>query len=303
MPQPTADGVPETDVIAADAPEWFRRALEVPVEVDTLVVDGATIACRRWGGRDKPPLVLVHGGGANSRWWDHVAPQLTAACSVVALDLSGHGDSDHRASYSFATWANEILTVAEQAGDGQPAVVVAHSMGGLATVQAAASSGDRLKGIVIIDSPITQISPEEQAGRLSAFGPKRVYPSVAAALERFHPVPDQPSSLSYVIDHVARTSLLEVPDGWMWKFDPGFTDRGARPLPETLSRVIAPFALLRAQFGLVTADMGRDMVAQSQGPSLVVEVPQAYHHVMLDQPLALVTAVRTILAAWDYGER
>jgi pimeloyl-ACP methyl ester carboxylesterase len=35
--------------------------------------------------------------------------------------------------------------------------------------------------------------------------------------------------------------------------------------------------------------------------AIVVEIPQAYHHVMLDQPLALVAATRTVLAAWRHG--
>jgi len=30
----------------------------------------------------------------------------------------------------------------------------------------------------------------------------------------------------------------------------------------------------------------------------VVEIPEAYHHVMLDQPLAFVATLRAILDAW-----
>jgi hypothetical protein len=32
----------------------------------------------------------------------------------------------------------------------------------------------------------------------------------------------------------------------------------------------------------------------------VVEIPQCYHHMMLDQPLALVSAFRTLLADWEH---
>ncbi len=35
------------------------------------------------------------------------------------------------------------------------------------------------------------------------------------------------------------------------------------------------------------------------GPSApIVEVPEAQHHVMLDQPLAFVAALRTLLQSW-----
>jgi len=32
---------------------------------------------------------------------------------------------------------------------------------------------------------------------------------------------------------------------------------------------------------------------------VVVEIPDAGHHVMIDQPLALVVGIRTVLASWD----
>jgi pimeloyl-ACP methyl ester carboxylesterase len=34
----------------------------------------------------------------------------------------------------------------------------------------------------------------------------------------------------------------------------------------------------------------------------IVEVPEAQHHVMLDQPLAFVAAVRMLLENWIRGE-
>ena len=30
----------------------------------------------------------------------------------------------------------------------------------------------------------------------------------------------------------------------------------------------------------------------------MITVPEAYHHVMLDQPLAFVSAIRSLLAVW-----
>ena len=33
----------------------------------------------------------------------------------------------------------------------------------------------------------------------------------------------------------------------------------------------------------------------------MVEIPLAYHHVMLDQPLSLVTAIRTLLSDWRHS--
>src|SRR5690606_6171037 len=80
-------------------PQWFTTALATPAEQASTTVDGAAIAYRSWGSGAERGLVLVHGGAAHSWWWDHVAPLLAGSGKVVALDLSGHGDSDRRDSY------------------------------------------------------------------------------------------------------------------------------------------------------------------------------------------------------------
>src|SRR2546429_9630981 len=80
-------------------PAWFSAALAAPVQEGVITVDGASIAFRAWGDPGGRSLVLVHGGAAHSRWWDHIAPMLTDGWRVVAVDLSGHGDSDPRGRY------------------------------------------------------------------------------------------------------------------------------------------------------------------------------------------------------------
>ena len=98
------------------APQWFVDALAAPVETGKVEAAGATIAYRAWGEAGQPGIVLVHGGMAHSGWWDHIGPQLARGRRVVALDLSGHGDSDHRDHYDLETWSAEILVAAEGGG-------------------------------------------------------------------------------------------------------------------------------------------------------------------------------------------
>lgn len=286
---------------SGDGPEWFRLALAAPVTDATVEVNGCTIAYRCWGNPGNPGVVLVHGGAAHSRWWDHVAPFFSDECCVIALDLSGHGDSGRRSRYSTGDWADEVLAVADRVTGAEPPVVAAHSMGGFAAICAAATSGNRLKGVIIVDSPVRTMSPEEEASREGRFATVRTYLSRSAALARFRPVPDQPNPLPFVVDHVARTSVRPVGDGWSWKFDPAcFAGRGS-PDPDLLSLVTCRVALLRAQFGLVTPDIGAFMYEKLGRNAPVIEIPDAYHHIMLDQPLSLVTAIRTLLADWRHS--
>lgn len=149
-----------TDV--GTAPYWFTAALDVKPEHCDVEVDGCRIHLRAWGDTALSPLVLVHGGGAHSGWWDHIAPFLSRTHRVTAPDLSGHGDSDCRASYHLYTWALEVVTVPSATGaSGQP-TIVGHSMGGWVTVAAATHYGTQIDSIVVIDSPLRDRAPEAQ---------------------------------------------------------------------------------------------------------------------------------------------
>jgi pimeloyl-ACP methyl ester carboxylesterase len=287
-------------VDAVQPPSWFIAALGTGAEQGTTEVAGTTIAYRAWGQRGQGGIVLVHGGAAHARWWDHIAPLLASGHRVAALDLSGHGDSGRRESYSLDAWAEEVLAVAAAAGIAGPPVVIGHSMGGFVALRAASRYGARLAGAVAIDSPVRDITPEERAAREQrAFGPLRVYPTREAAMARFRPIPDQPV-LPYIAEHVAATSIHPVPGGWSWKFDPRIFDRH-QFVPALLTRLDCRVALFRAEYGLVSAQMSEVMYDRLGRVAPVIEIPAAAHHVMMDQPIALVTAIRTLLSDWDHS--
>jgi pimeloyl-ACP methyl ester carboxylesterase len=292
--------------IHPDAPNWFRRAVAVPVEDGWVDVGGARIHYLAWGATDRRGLLFVHGGGANAHWWTHLAARFADDFRVVAIDLSGHGDSDHRAGYQLEQWTDEVVAVAAAAGiDGLP-VVIGHSLGGFVTIATAARHGELVDGVIVVDSPVTTPSPESQSQSRDNFGRPRVYPDVEFAVSRFRAVPEQRFNLDYVIDHVARRSMKAVDGGWSWKFDRTMFDsfggsmRGiAKPY---LLQVRCRFALLRAEYGLISPEIRAEMYEALGRVAPVVELPQAGHHPMLDQPLVLLTALRALLADWDHSE-
>jgi pimeloyl-ACP methyl ester carboxylesterase len=291
------------------APDWFRRALEVPFDDEHVKVDGASIHFLAWGEPGRRGMVFVHGGGAHAHWWTHVAARFADDFRVLAIDLSGHGDSDHRPDYSLDQWTDEVLAVAQAGGVDGPPVVVGHSMGGFVTIATAGRHPDHLAGAVVCDSPVSAPDPEVSAANVgSAFGVPRTYPSVEAALERFRTVPPQEHYLDYVIDHVARHSLHEVPDGWQWKFDrrvfAQFGSKGSirASALHHLPHVRCRLALLRSEHGLVTKDIGDAMYEGLGRVTPIIEIPEAGHHAMLDEPLILLTALRTLVADWDHSD-
>jgi pimeloyl-ACP methyl ester carboxylesterase len=167
-------------------------------------------------------------------------------------------------------------------------------------LRAAGLFGAGLEGIVVIDSPVQDLTPEERAARESrAFGPLRVYPTRDAAIARFHPMPDQPT-LPYVLAHVATTSIRAVEGGWSWKFDPAVFGRSRGSLT-LLRHLDCRVALFVAEHGIVpptTTELMYDKLGQL---APVIEIPAAGHHIMLDQPIALVTGIRTLLSDWDHS--
>jgi pimeloyl-ACP methyl ester carboxylesterase len=288
------------------APDWFVRAVAEPYADLTVEVDGCAVHSLAWGERGRRGLVFVHGGGAHAHWWTPLAATFAAEFRVVAIDLSGHGDSGHRERYVPEQWADEIVAAAEHAGIGGLPVVVGHSMGGFVTIVTAARHGDAVSGVIICDSPVSELDPEISAFHLrEAFGRPRTYATPDDAIARFRTVPSQEHYLDYVIDFVARHSLKAVEGGWQWKFDRRIFEQfgaGVRSIATPyLSEVDCRLALLRSECGLVTPDIGASMYEKLGRVTPVIEIPEAGHHAMLDQPLLLLTALRTLLADWDHS--
>jgi len=293
------------------APAWFARSLAAPVERCSVDVEGTVIRYLAWGDRGAPTLVLVHGGAAHAQWWAPLAPLFTDDFRVLALDLSGHGDSDRRETYSVTTWADEVLAVATDGGGSGRPVVVGHSMGGFVTIATAAVHGTELDGAVVIDAPVRRPDPETMEGVSGGmFRAPKVYPDLVEGMRHFHLVPPQPCENGWLVGHIARHSLREVEGGVSWKFDPGiFTRRTGPDRPSEygplLSRAACRVAIVNGSDSAIVNDETRAYMAEllADSPAAVagvpfVEVPESQHHVLLDQPLALVAALRAVFGSW-----
>jgi pimeloyl-ACP methyl ester carboxylesterase len=89
--------------------------------------------------------------------------------------------------------------------------------------------------------------------------------------------------------------VREEDGGWAWKFDAGiFAHEPLRP--DDVSQLDCPVAVVRPERGLVDAEMGAMLSERLGEAAHLIEVPAAGHHIMLDQPIALVTGLRALLA-------
>lgn len=279
------------------APAWFEAAVAAPHVRARVMVEGAEVEWLAWGEEGRPGLLLLHGNGANADWWRFTAPLLAAGgLRVAALSWSGMGNSDHRARYTTGLFLAEALAAAEAAGLGERFAVAGHSFGGVPAAALAAHHADRVARAIIIDTPFGLLGdrrPPRGPAR-----PHRVYPDLASALARFRWAPVQPSPNLYIADFIARTSLKAVEGGWTWKFDPFLWEHFAfGDANQWLGQAQAPLDYLWGEQSLlVGAGVVAGVRALAPAGTRFVPIPEAHHHVMADQPLALVAALRALLA-------
>lgn len=280
-------------------PEWFFEAVETPFEERAVEVDECDVAYQLWGGADahKPGILFIHGMNAHAHWWDFIAPHFLDGYRCAAMNLTGMGDSDYRYQYDGTTYAEEIRAVCDHAGFGDGVAVVAHSFGGSMAVKAAGLFPDRFGALILVDSGIRH--PEEPVPERPPMGGRaKVYPDKASALARFRLQPPQSCDNDYVLQYIARQSLMPVDGGWTWKFD--------EDLPGTLKnaeRTADDYRLLELPVGVIygadsalfsarTLEYLRELVPHDF-PAVALE--NAQHHVFLDQPLAFVAALEQML--------
>jgi pimeloyl-ACP methyl ester carboxylesterase len=291
--------------VTAVPPQWFTDAVNRRPEHRFAEVHGCRLHYRSWGVHGAPPLILLHGGGAHSAWWDHIAPELVHGHHVIAPDLSGHGDSGRRESYTLATWAGEVLALSQAVAPGHRPTIVGHSLGGWIASTVAMRFGRAVSGVVVIDSPLRNGAPEERP--LRTRGNPAGCRSRDEIVGRFRPVPEQDEVLPYVAHHVASQSVVKRNGAWFWKFDPEvFARRHSGDMPaeeEELEHVLdvisCRIAYFRCARGLVPDEMADRIrhILQLRGP--FIEIANAGHHPMLDQPQALVASIRTLVELWS----
>jgi pimeloyl-ACP methyl ester carboxylesterase len=104
-----------------------------------------------------PPLLLIHGFGASTYTWRHVAPILAQTHRVIAVDLKGFGQSDKPFDSRYSVFDQaELLAQLIEEKDLHNLTLVGHSFGGGVALRLALEADERLKGrisrLVLLDS-------------------------------------------------------------------------------------------------------------------------------------------------------
>lgn len=291
------------------APQWFHDAIANAPERTFVDVRGAAIEALAWGERGKPGLLFVHGNGACADWWSFIAPHFAATHRVAAFSMSGMGGSAWRDRYTYDLYVDEAFAVAEAAGlfaSATRPVIVGHSFGAFITSGVVGRAGARVGGAMLLDGPFLGSAARKRQRELRGAPRKRIYDTLEQALARFRFAPDQDCENLFITDWIARASIRQFRRnddsiGWTWRFDPhrfmGF--QHGYPAND-LAAARCPIAVIGgAHSGFVTERRMYELAPHVPQGSPFVVIPDSDHHIMADQPLALVTAISTQLANWS----
>lgn len=187
------------------------------------------IAGKVWGEPGGLPVIGLHGWLDNAATFDLIGPRLQGV-HLVALDLPGHGLSDHLPAGGYSLWqqAATVLQVADELG-WERFALLGHSMGGIISCILSGSLPERIRGAAMIDGllPVTgeaRDAPEQMA---------RFFRASQALTRKRRPIYDSQAKAvsARVLGGASRISrsaaaclaergLRPEQGGWTWRTDP-----------------------------------------------------------------------------------
>lgn len=106
------------------------------------------------GDHEGEPIVFIHGIGGRWQAWSQEIGLVAHTWHPFSVDLRGHGrSSSAETGYRFGDYPRDIISLLENK-IGRPAVLVAHSLGAVASIGVASERPDLVRAVVLEDPPI-----------------------------------------------------------------------------------------------------------------------------------------------------
>jgi pimeloyl-ACP methyl ester carboxylesterase len=278
-------------------------------EESTLQIPGLRIAARVWGPAEGLRVLALHGWLDNASSFDLLAP-LLPGLRIVAIDLPGHGNSEHRPAghgYHFVDYVHDVHAVLE-ALQWPTVSLLGHSMGGGIACLFAGTFPERVERLALLEglAPLTaepHEAPERLAEGIRRLAKVRVAPKLHLSLDAMvarlrQASPGMSEQAARVL--VSRSARL-VDGGASWRSDPRLRSPALLRLTRDqvyafLGRITCPTLIVRALDGFpFDADEARNQVRHIPD-GRVVEV-EGGHHVHLDDPSRIAEVLELFFAS------
>ncbi|HEV2311423.1 MAG TPA: alpha/beta hydrolase [Acidimicrobiia bacterium] len=282
--------------IAWQGPPTVRR------ESVVVTPEGRRLSALVWG--DGPPdLVLLHGGAQNAHTWDTVALALDRP--LVAVDLPGHGHSDHRDEGPFGPRLNakDVAAALRVLAPDAP-LVVGMSLGGLTGIALTSEAPELVRKLALVD--VTPGVDRDKAAPIAQFiaGPESFesFDEILARTIQYNPTRTE-SSLRRGVLHNA----VQRDDGrWVWRYQrPRLVEQDNLEIPadfatlwDDVSAIKVPLMLVRGGAKGTVVDDGDVAELRRRQPNVRVELVEgAGHSIQGDRPIELAHLLQDFLTS------
>jgi pimeloyl-ACP methyl ester carboxylesterase len=261
-------------------------------------INGLKIHYFDWGGdASKRRFVLCHGGSAHAHWWDYVAPELVAHGNVIALDLRGHGRSQWADAYGPGNHISDLKAFLNDLG--KPVVLVGHSMGGEIAQRVAADCPELVEALVLADAPHggpplrTRLLWRWKRRKQHLGRPE--FRSLDDLIRRFRLSPPGDNLTREQLAELAAKGAEQLPNGnWAFRFDPKtrkMTPGWRRHIRFPLKQIRMPVLILRGEHSALVSPAVARRMHRAIRNSQLKQIPNAHHHVSLDNPRDTAAAI------------
>jgi pimeloyl-ACP methyl ester carboxylesterase len=252
------------------------------VEGASLVPEGATM-------REKPTLVLLHGGpGLDHSIYKPSFSALADVAQVIFLDHRGNGRSDRgpQESWTLAQWGDDVRGFCEALGIARP-IVFGASFGGMVAMAYATRHPDHPAKLILVS---TEAAGDTYFERRVALFERFGGPEVGALARR-----------RFLDGHTDAATLdtwlrLAFPEVTHWFTRPGGEGHTFNLFP-ALSRVQCPSLVLGGEEDPMTPIECQAAIAAALPPNLVrfERFPGCGHAVLPDAPESAMTVIRDFI--------
>ena len=289
-------------------------SVELPGRPEQWQVNGLALHGLSWGEPGQRPVLALHGWLDNAASFAVLGP-LLQDCHVVALDLTGHGQSDHRSrDASYQVWDDlpEIVGVLEQLGWVR-FHLVGHSRGASISTLLASAYSDRVITLSLLDGlapePLAEDALPTQLRRAIEDKQRLVARKIRAlpSMEKAIATRATPGMEPEAAALIAERNLRRVAEGVAWRTDNRL--RGASAVKLTTGHIEAVLAALSMPTLLLLASDGARRhpelaeLARRHIASLQVEEIDGGHHFHMEKSAPRVAALLLALFNGAGGEK
>lgn len=240
-----------------------------------------------------PPVVLIHGVGADGGSWDAIVPSLAPRFTTVRLDLRGHGRSGHiEGPLTLADFARDVLDVLDAAGVAR-AHVVGFSLGGMIAQALALGHAARVDKLVLL-SAVAGRTEQERARvreRLEILRTQGIAAITGAAQDRWF-------TDGFIARHpdLVRQRMEQLKANHAPSYAAAYTVFSTSDLGDRLHAIERPTLVATGEFDVGSnTRMARYMHAQIKGSELRI-LPGLKHSVLVEAPGVIADMVGQFLA-------